>query len=356
VTSYDEFKASMNGAGIEVDDSGKYIKYRMQGQERWTRANGKSLSLEYSKESIIDRIYASELEGLLHITIAKKLIASAADGRLYTRIPHTRQYVFFKEEDSTWYKNEASLSTFIYPDNEYEIYNGRGEIAKRIKGSELGAYYDVKERAKPQQRTEGRYKGSTKDQNAGRPLSQKTRHMVRLNHLHNVQDLALAMNVMNREEIRSYKDLTEKMQTCERQLHAATANRDAILSAKRETERKRQYAEIYNGNKKQVKNILESEDGRREQLLIKYADAIAAFAHAESELSGMDMDNLDSSAFGKEADLLDEQLKAAQDVVDALEAKSGNLAKARDVVKMVFGKQEDEQERTRPRPQDRGRS
>lgn len=55
-TSYEQFKQLSNGLGVRVDDSGKHIKYQIEGQERATRGNKLSDIDQFLPDGIKERV------------------------------------------------------------------------------------------------------------------------------------------------------------------------------------------------------------------------------------------------------------------------------------------------------------
>ena len=127
-TSFEEFKEKALALGITVDDSGKHIKYKIEGQERFSRGNKLSDNGKYEKNGILDQLSSNKRNQEFIKNIIKNTAKEASS--------YDHLISLLKERYSITIKKEKS-GNIIYKLDDMD--------SSKIKERALGAAYSESE-------------------------------------------------------------------------------------------------------------------------------------------------------------------------------------------------------------------
>lgn|GEM_PF-4547014 len=381
--TFADFQANLKGLGVEVEERGRYLRYRIEGKERWSRANGRSLGQAYSFEGIQERLIGSGRE-LHHITLNKKLVKAGNDAyqSYWTKVPYSKEYVWIDYAHAAWYKGDNTLSAFIDPDKSYMLYGWNGLESREIKGSELSQYYQGREKEKesaperferPSEAREGKEGETTpaRPQRAqmrgavaavrGFPLPLDKRAVIELrkHQLENIQAMAGALRVIRQEGIQSYSDFDRRTGEYRRELDALGDRIDPLTREIDEIAGTLGALEIYNKHLQYREAVEKAGIFRKKKVEQKYSLELQALAGSERELQRL---GIDPASVTPERQR--ERMEALRQEKSGLQWKSMELAERSLAVKdskklierlLIYKDQGQERDQGRYRDMDLGR-
>lgn len=312
--SFSDFRANLQGLGVEMEQRGKYLRYRLEGQERWSRANGRSLPQAYSFEGIQERLIGSGRE-LHYITLNKNLVKSGNDTyqSYWTKVPYSKEYVWIDYTHAAWYKGDTTLSAFIDPDKSYMLYGWNGLESREIKGSELARYYQSRGQEKetaperlerPTEAREGqqrevtpaspkraRLRGAAASlRGVPLPLDRRAAIELRKYQTADIQAMAGALLTMRREGIQSYSGLDRRIGEYRRERDALNGRMDSITKEMDGIAGTLGAMEIYNTHLQYREAVEKAGVFRKKKVEQQYRLKLQALAGSEKELQRLGID------------------------------------------------------------------
>ena len=366
-TDYNSFVELMKKEKVEIKE-GKHIAFKLEGQQRFVR--GKTIGENYTKDQILNRMGQRTLSSYKEITINEKLLLDETERAYFTRIPHTKKYIWFAKEQCNWTSSQhKTLHVNISTEQQYDLLDKDDNFLETITGEEIHKYYDdvAKKReeqptGEPEQKAKEpekscavkTIKGSiTTAKKVPVFLDKRVAYISRKQQIAVTKEMAAMLVLIRRESIRKVSDFDVRIDSLKEQCQIIKGDIKHLDSKNSQYKEAAKYLVSYNKYLPIKQQWGQQSMLKKKSFYSRYESELLAFDHAAKQLEKLGVNtNVDHE---KVVELVRQQTEKATELYSEFkktESRIDELKKSRVIIEGIIKPQQREQQKDTKRERD----